>query len=134
MAPVTGWYSAAHIPVGLASDTITNGTVVVAPMYWSIGIDTESGSRFATANTARQARGAKTPRIISWTMVVAWRTWSCFPLPRKSSTYVKVLISAEVRSAVHCITQFAPDHGCDPDPEAAGKHEHERVFIQHEAH
>ena len=54
MAPVTGWYNAAHMPVGLASDTITNGADAVAPMYWSIGMDTESGSRIATAKTARQ--------------------------------------------------------------------------------
>jgi hypothetical protein len=53
MAPVAGWYNAAHMPVGLASDTITNGADVVAPMYWSIGIDTELGSRIATAKTAR---------------------------------------------------------------------------------
>jgi hypothetical protein len=45
------YYCAAHIPVGLASDTITNGSEVVAPVYWSIGIDTESGLRIATGNT-----------------------------------------------------------------------------------
>ena len=37
---------------GLASDTITNGADVVAPMYWSIGINTELGSRISTAKTA----------------------------------------------------------------------------------
>ena len=26
----------------------------------------------------------------------------------------------EVRGSVHCIPYFTPDHGCDPDPEAAG--------------
>ena len=47
------------MPVGLASDTITNGAVVVAPMYCSIGIDTESGSRMATAlAVARMGREA----------------------------------------------------------------------------
>jgi len=51
-APVAGWYNAAHIPVGLASDTITYGSDVVASMYWSIGIDIVSGSRIATARTA----------------------------------------------------------------------------------
>ena len=49
--PVAGWYSAAHIPVGLASDTITYGSEIVAPRYWSIGIDTVSGLRIATART-----------------------------------------------------------------------------------
>ncbi len=51
-APVAGWYNAAHIPVGLASDTITYGSDVVASMYWSIGIDIVSGSRISTARTA----------------------------------------------------------------------------------
>ena len=40
----------------------------------------------------------------------------------------------EFRGAVHCISHFAPDHRCDPDPEATGEHEHKRVYIQHEAH
>ena len=40
----------------------------------------------------------------------------------------------EVRGSVHCISYFAPDHGCYPDPEAAGEHEHERVVVQHKSH
>jgi hypothetical protein len=41
------------MPVGLASDTIVNGVDDVAPMYAPIGIATASGSRIATARTAR---------------------------------------------------------------------------------
>ena len=86
-----GWYSAVHMPVGLASDTITNGADVVAPIYWSIGIDTDSGLRMAAANTARH-------------ISIANRALAVACMGRDACVRLVMLVRAATNGRIPCIT------------------------------
>ena len=89
--PVAGWYSAGHIPVGLASETITYGSEMVAPMYWSIGIDTVSGLRIATARTVLH-------------ISIANRALAVACLDRKACVRLVMHVSTATNGRIPCIT------------------------------
>jgi hypothetical protein len=70
---------------------MTNGLLVVAPMYWSIGMEMESGSRMATARTARHISIAKLALAVARIGRAAWARFVMF-------------VSAATKGRIPCMT------------------------------